>query len=94
MWELVFNPPKHDAWAVDVTAKCSHCGEPMFCNPAVLGWGNDDHGTILWSGFITNYKEFPERSKWFAFDAAEYVRDKLPKYCAKCGEQMNFVEVT
>lgn len=89
MWELVLNPPKYDGWAVNVTAKCSECGAPMFDNPAVIGWNNNENGTTVWSGFITNYKGHEERAKQFAFDSAEYVRKLFPKYCAQCGKQMN-----
>ena len=89
MWEFVFNPPEHAGWAVNVTAKCSECGEAMFDNPAVLGWNNRENGTVLWSGFITNYRGNEERAKLFAFECAEYGRAKLPKYCARCGMRMD-----
>ncbi|MBR1893099.1 MAG: bifunctional ornithine acetyltransferase/N-acetylglutamate synthase [Lachnospiraceae bacterium] len=62
-WELVLNPPECGSDPVKVTAKCSSCGAPMFDNPAVLGWHNTENGTVLWCGFITDYRYCEETAK-------------------------------
>ena len=87
-WELVLNPPECGSDPVKVTAKCSSCGAPMFDNPAVLGWHNTENGTVLWCGFITDYRYCEETAKRFAFNCAESVKWLLPKFCSRCGERM------
>lgn len=90
-WTLIYKPPKHDGWACNVMAKCSCCGEPLRTFGNKIGFGNDkDTGeTIIWSGFITNWKEHQEQARLFALDAAESVPDELfPHFCENCGAAM------
>lgn len=90
-WELIYKEPESDAWACNVTARCSCCGKPLKTLGDRIGWGNDrDTGeTIIWSGFITNWKQHKEQARIFALNAGESVSDDLfPKYCENCGADM------
>ena len=68
-----------------VTAKCSVCGEPLFCNPHKF-MGTREDGTVVFSGFFIGMpKEIKES---IITDGAEARRTELPKFCSCCGTEM------
>lgn len=88
-WKLIYNIPTYSGYTVKVTAKCDKCDAPFWGNPREWMGNFDDTGTVIWSGFITNEDQYPDKAKQFALSTAKSNADnKMPKFCCNCGQKM------